>query len=199
MFNKFNKFYAACSNGVVIAACLMFGMSTSVHATDTINGNACIAANLNQAFELQWNHAWVVNPASNSSSRFVTCSMTAGQKWLGAAGSFKLSSADSGGISTIWLAGASPASTVSCIFREIGEDNTTPAAIDSKSVTIVAPASIPGTRSATFVSGDGLNFGSQALALSNQLRSFTVTCNLAPGTGINTIWMNSTPPPSPPP
>lgn len=169
-------------------AVLLF-VSPATMAAEVANGNVCMAANLNQAFELKWDHARVENPATNTNSRFVTCSMGAGPQWLrpesGAAG-LGFTAIESGGITAYFSADAAADAEVSCVFREMAVNATDTVASSSKAVTITADGPLPDTASGTFAAADGVN-----ITLTSSL---TVTCKLDPGTGINSIGISKTVP-----
>lgn len=151
-------------------------------ASDSVNGNACMAANLNQAFDLKWDHARVENPASNTLTRFVTCTATSGPDIFN--DSFQASVANSGAVTAYFSEGAATDAEVSCVFREMAANSTTVVATDMKIVTMT-PAeedTLPTTKLATFTEDDSIFVGLGS--------TLTVTCALPPGTGINQITVN---------
>jgi len=165
----------------------------SSYAADVANGNGCVAANLAQAMELKWDHARVSNPVSNPSERFVTCTLTTGQKYLNPTG-LDITTSESGGVTAVFLSGAAADSEVSCIFREMGNKSTSLVATDSKSVVLEAPDTIPGFVNGAYIAADNLSLGSFIVfgGGASTVRSLTVTCKLDPGTGINAYWANQT-------
>lgn len=173
-------------------AVLLF-VSPSTMAAETANGNVCMAANLNQAFELKWDHARVENPATNPNSRFVTCSLGAGPQWMrdGAnSTSLQIAPVEAGGLTAYFSADAAEGAEVSCVFREMSVSATDTVPADSKAVTITADGPLPDTAAGSFVAADGVN-----IALGSTL---TITCKLDPGTGINGFGVNKTAPASSP-
>lgn len=164
-------------------------VSASATASETANGNVCMAANLNQAFELKWDHARVENPATNPYSRFVTCSMGAGPQWITVGGSTTAAVVETGGLTAYFSADAAATAEVSCIFREMSVSATDTVPADSKVAVITADDPLPDTASASFVKADGVNIGLGS--------TLTVTCKLDPGTGINGFGVGKTLPTPP--
>lgn len=172
------NFKLSLSVGSVLFALLF---SSSSMASDSINGNACMAANLNQAFELKWDHARIENPASNPNSRFVTCAVSTGPEFVDF-DPLQAAFAQAGQVVAYFSADADPSAEVSCIFRQMSSTGTTTVATTSKAVTISSEDDFPVVKSATFVKEDGFNIGFGG--------TLTVTCKLDPGTGINEIMVN---------
>lgn len=172
-------------SAISASAVLLSVSPSAMAAAEVANGNVCMAANLNQAFELKWDHARVENPATNPFSRFVTCSMGAGSQWLrndGAATGVNVSAVDSGRVTAYFSADAADDAEVSCVFREMAASATGTVPADSKVVTMTAPASLPGTANGLFADEDGVNITTTS--------SLTVTCKLDPGTGINSFGVS---------
>ena len=65
--------------------------------------------------------------------------------------------------------------------------------LDSVTVDISAPATLPGTAAGTFSSSNNIA-ASIVFIGTNNFRSITFTCRLAPGTGIQQAWVNQTAP-----
>jgi len=172
--------------------------SAPVQAYDVINGNACVAANLNQAFELQWNQARVLNPVTNTNTRFVTCSLTTGPKFLDP-NSFAISIVESGGVEAFFDADAAADAEAACIFREVNSGSTGNAGADTAVVTIEnGDAAAANTVRGSFAAADGLSFTILVgFGSPSTTRTYTVTCALDPGVGINAYWANHTQPPAP--
>ncbi|WP_147250964.1 hypothetical protein [Arenicella xantha] len=171
----------------------------AVHAYDVINGNACVAANLNQAFELQWNQARVLNPATNPNTRFVTCTISTGPKYMDMDPSLQITSVESGGVEAYFHADASGSAEAACIFREMSSGSTGNAGADTSVVTVVnGDAAAANTARGSFSSGAGLSFGINIGigGSASTTRTYTMTCALDPGVGINAYWANQTLPSS---
>ena len=181
-------------------------VSPTSSANDTINGNACVAANLSQAGELRWNGARVLNPVTNTRSLFVTCTISTGHKWVrngGDATSLAFTTPNAGGIEAFFEARASHLAEASCTFREVNSRNTDISVADNVTMVIENPAELPifpfiftpaGTAAAVFTEADGLAFGSFLGAIATQKSSMTVTCELDRGVGINMIWATQSTP-----
>lgn len=170
---------------------LIIASTPAMAAGEVVNGNACMAANLNQALELKWDHARVENPSTNPYSRFVTCSLGAGPDYLREGANSTLVqfvTVQDGGVQVYFSENAAADSEVSCIFRSMPTGGTTTVATSSKAVVLAAPASLPGVVAGSFVSADNISI--------NAFSSFTVTCKLAPGTGINSVGVSKTLPSS---
>jgi len=182
MKNSFIRISALLRLMLVVSA--VVSINTSL-AGDTVNGNACMAANLNQAFELRWDHARIENPASNPLSRFVTCTLGTGPQWIESPpDAIKLATANNGFVDVYFSEDAAADAEVSCIFREMSNIATTVVATDMVMETITADDSLPDTNNASFEVADGIDIGLVA--------SLTVTCRLDPGTGINAITVSKT-------
>jgi len=161
---------------MVITAVMSF--SNASYAVDTINGNACIAANLAQAQELMWDQARVLNPATNPNSRFVTCTLTSGNQYLrNDMSALGITTVESGTLVAFFSADSAPGAEASCIFREMAGTATTSAGADTVVAVITADDPLPDTNGGSFAVADGIDIGVAT--------SLTVTCLLDPGVGIN--------------
>ena len=169
---------------------LVFQTNPAIAAGDIINGSSCVAANLAQAEELAWNQARVINPSDNPNDRFVVCNIATGPKIVETT---SFTQANSGRVGTWFAEDADPSAEVSCAIREIGEDQTGNSGLDSVTVDISAPATLPGTAAGTFSSSNNIA-ASIVFIGTNNFRSITFTCRLAPGTGIQQAWVNQTAP-----
>jgi len=183
-----------------IAIVLVFAsvgfVSTPAKAYDVINGNACIAANLTQALELQWNQARVLNPATNPNSRFVTCTISTGTQYIDTT-PLNVTTVESGGVEAYFDADAAGDAEAACIFREMNSGFTGNAGQDTAIVTIEnGDAAAANTVRGTFEEADGLTFGLILGLFGNPTttRTYTLTCELDPGVGINAYWAVHTPP-----
>ncbi|RBP50629.1 hypothetical protein [Arenicella xantha] len=165
------------SKSILLLCLTLVASGSALAATDGANGGACIAANQLQSSELQWNHARVINPAGNTRSRFVTCTATTGPQMVAPLGVLNYSIIETGSLYAYFAEGSAPDAEVSCIFREMAVTATTDVANDSVVKTITADGPTPNVTHTTFVALDGLDLMSTT--------SFTVTCLLPPGTGIN--------------
>jgi len=147
-------------------------------SSDRQNGNACVAANLNQAFELQWNQARVLNPGSNPNTRFVTCAITTGSQFMDHTDGLQFSSVESGSVVAVFMSDSAPGAEVSCVFRELSSTSTGNAGSSTAVINITADDPLPDTNSGSFLAAAGI-----AITIGSSL---TLTCSLPPGTGINT-------------
>lgn len=151
---------------------------TLVHSAN--NGALCRAANLTQAFELGWDHSRVYNPGSRDLWVICPIQRSLDADWQsGGAALFPFDDYykdDDMRIYAWFGASANPAAQVTCILREMAWDVTDTAATNSASFAISQTGGgLPEAVSQTF---DVSTFGSG---------SFTATCKLPPGTGINAL------------
>lgn len=172
MFNKFGteklRLVALCA-ATVLAASLPPSASAAYF---DISGTACLAYNNAQADFLERSHVRIYNPRTSPTAIWVICPiprdhLTANLASFAVAAYFQT------------------ASEVNCVFREFDYSTThvpnsgsQPGLFNSSSVTIPPPAALP-----------GINVGVAGSAndTAGANTSYTVTCLLQPGTGINLI------------
>jgi hypothetical protein len=176
------------AGGLATAATAILSLTVTpiqtVDASDSHSGTACRAANLNQAFDLKWDHLRVAN--ASEYQRWVVCPATIPVEFLYNGTSTVLTYPASG---TVYAWFAAPGTKivpvpyspeVRCIWRDIpnliagtGVEVTTLAA-----ATLTPDAALPDVSSATFdlSSFDGFS-------------TSTLTCRMDPLTGINAYQM----------
>jgi hypothetical protein len=183
------KIYKILSSAAFVAVLSFTSLQAS--ALDSVNGSNCKAANLNQAFELAWNQARVINPSSNTVNRFVVCNISIGVQAIedGRAGADALlfTAVEAGAVTGWFDTGVTD--SISCIVREISASQSGNAGVDQVTLTIAPADTLPGTRSVPWVADDGIDVA----LLSGS--SLTATCQLPPGTGIqylNTVHTGPT-------
>jgi hypothetical protein len=147
--------------------------------TDMVNGSNCSAANLNQAFELQWNQARVINPITNTADRFVVCNISTGVTYFEDTNSFVTPA--NGGVVAWFDAGVTR--SVDCIYRQVGFGQAGNASANSSAESISPPPSTPGTQG-SFV---GWSASRDGMTLIGESDTLTTVCKLPPGTGIQSI------------
>jgi hypothetical protein len=143
--------------------------------TFDISGTACAAFNNAQADALERSHVRILNPLTSAAPIWVICPLPRDYTTANLAN---------------WAAVAffQAPSPVTCIFREFRYDTghvpgsgTTPGLLNASTVTISAPGVLP-----------GVNLGTAASTTDTAgvPTSYTLTCQLAPGTGINFIRLS---------
>ena len=142
-----------------------FTVKAGTHAY-YIPGTTCMAANLDQAFDLSWDHFRVLNPISNSFLRWVVCPLP-----------HFYDSAHGGYNTQSWMATYHEApGDIWCILRAYPDSQTT-AAAPFQTQTISRAGPYPSAGRTTFAAAEVHGF----------YATKTMTCRLSPGTGINQL------------
>lgn len=164
----------------MVSLAVVFVATSAMAAHRNNNGATCRAANLNQAFELGWDHARVYNPGTRD--LWVICPLpySLDADWQsGSASIFPLDDYYRDNTINVYAwfgASAAPAAQVTCIVREMATSTTDTAAANAVSQVIAqSGGGVPEVVSQTF---DATSFGPGTL---------TATCKLPPGTGINAV------------
>ena len=155
------------------ATVLASSLPTSAGAASfDISGTACGAFNNAQADALERSHVRIYNPPASADPIWVVCPIPRDLLTANLAN---------------WAVAAffQAASPVTCVFREFRYDTvhvpgsgTTPGLVNATSVTISPPGALPG------VAAGGASSTTDTAGVAT---SYTVTCQLQPGTGINLI------------
>lgn len=165
---------------LLIVSAVVFVATSAMAAHRNNNGATCRAANLQQAFELGWDHARVYNPGSRD--LWVICPLpySLDADWQSGTGSiFPLDDYwrdNSINIYAWFGASAAPGAQVTCIVREMATSTTDTAAANAISQVIAQSGG--GLPEVVDVGFDATSFGPGTL---------TATCKLPPGTGINAV------------
>lgn len=143
-------------------------------AADSNSGTACRAANLNQAFDLKWDHLRVAN--ASTYQRWVVCPATISTEFTYDGSKAVIWGPSSGSVYAWFGTTASNSAEVGCIWREIPHETTgTNVEVTNLAAALLTPdAALPDVSSATF-----------DLSSFNFYFTSTLTCRMDPGTGIN--------------
>jgi len=154
--------------------CLTFTPNPVLQAapTDTITGTGCRAANLDQAFDLAWNHVRVHN--ESSVDRWVICPANINPPVYDDGDGASLYGPGSGSVTGWFGEDSAGDAEVWCIWREIPASTTGMSVTNFGTVTMSAEDPLPDTES-----------DSMDLTAFNIFQTSTLTCRLSPGTGIN--------------
>lgn len=148
-----------------------------------VNGTICKAANLNQAFDLKWDHVRVIN--NSTQTRWVVCPVEAAtDHYKDAFNNTTTGDELVAGVVQVmpWFgSGAAPGAGVTCIWRSLDHNGIVSETI---SMTDTAPATMMST------SLDASFAGTHSPV--TFLKNWTITCSLAPQSGINEISVQMT-------
>jgi hypothetical protein len=175
------------AGGLATAAAAILSLTVTpiqtVDASDSHSGTACRAANLNQAFDLKWDHLRVAN--ASAYQRWVVCPATIPVEFLYNGTSTVLTYPSSGVVYAWFGPTASNSAEVRCFWREIPDlVEGTGVEVTTLAAAVLTPdAALPDVSSATF-----------DLSSFNGFATSTLTCRLDPGTGINTYRIFHTTP-----
>lgn len=165
-----------------LAMPLIVLLASQVWGGDTwhnMPGTACAAYNNNQANALERSHVRIYNPPSNPQSVWVICPMQRVQEDLQ-----ETDNLVRGYINAYFDAQSASSAEVLCIVRDFNyltihvPGGTLAGMVNSINVTATRPLNPPG------VGFPSWNFTTDDTSFDNY---WTVTCKLAPGTGINSI------------
>jgi hypothetical protein len=143
-----------------------------------IPGSACAAYNTNQADRLERSHVRIYNPPSNSQGLWVVCPIVRVGEDI-----FATANPPGGYINAYFNAQSAANANVVCVVRAFEYDTihvpggTASGIIKSLPVTVTRPSTVP---SVDYESWEFPNDGTD-------YNYWSVTCRLAPGTGINSI------------
>lgn len=169
-------------SALAVAATAIVSIVTPIQTVEaaaaTHSGTACRAANLNQAFDLKWDHMRVLN--ASTFKRWVVCPATIATElyWDGSTG-VDIYGPSAGDIYAWFGSTASSSAEVYCIWREIPSNNEGTEVTNLGAATITADGALPDVSSATI---DLSAFGFYD--------TNTVTCRMDPGTGINSYQID---------
>ena len=140
-----------------------------------VNGTICRAANLNQAFDLAWDHMRVQNNASTP--RWIICPIEVRQDFYSES-ILQYVTPQYWDVRAWFGTSAGSGASVYCIWREVATTETGTTGADFLTGTITRPAAAPLPSTATH------RFTIDGSSISD-LTPQTVTCRLDPGTGLN--------------
>jgi len=181
MKNRTEKNVLRSSCGIFAAALLLLaeGATTSWATVYTVAGTECQAYNNNQANALERSHVRLLNPATNTQSLWVICSVQ------------KNSANVVTGIigATVGYFGPGVTANIDCVWREFHRDSIhTPGGLADAGHTINAEAFTINNPGATPAVTWGLYTPTTFDTFEDNYH--TVACKLPPGTGINENVLN---------
>ena len=157
---------------VVMSVCALLGTQAMA---GWVNGTICRAANLNQAFDLAWDHMRVQNKASTP--RWIICPIEVRQDYY-TDNLLEFFTPQYWDVTAWFGTSAASGASVYCIWREVSPSETGTAVADFLAGSIIRPAATPLPSTATH------RFTIDGSSISD-LTPQTVTCRLDPGTGLN--------------
>ncbi len=161
----------------LMLAVLFFAGNAYSTFNQGINGTVCRAANLQQSFDLAWNHARVYNPSEVG--RWVVCPVPKSKDYILDNASYNDYIYSSGLYVYVWFDTGSEGETVTCIVRSMSVLSDDTSALKTQVLNISTTNTRPTYAGASVGMGDW-----------SDSDPVTVTCALEPHTGINGVLLS---------